>query len=279
MINYHNYTSQGTVLVPWGFTKDAAPNDEGLYAVAHRYTSFNGYEAQNALYAVSGNTRDWAYGELGIPAYVIEIKGNTFQTPCNEMPRILDEHLPAMREMLALSEQPYERAEGPRLLRMEHLKQVEQGDALDVSAFVGEAAGPRIDAVELSVGQEGGTKDVWLYPAPDAPPGVALPMGPSDGTFDGPIETALLRLDTSQMPPGRYYLVARARAFQGAWGTALAGGFLDVLPPRYTVTPSATATLTATGTPSSTATATNTATPSPTPRGRKLWLPWSWQRR
>ena len=71
MINFHNYTSPGTMLYPWSWTEARAPNYEGLSTIAAQYAAPIGYVTKNSLYPVSGDARDWAYGELGIPGYVI----------------------------------------------------------------------------------------------------------------------------------------------------------------------------------------------------------------
>ncbi len=73
LINLHNYTS-GVILVPWGWTTANSANNAQLEAIAYKMSTYNSYGVQHALYPVSGNTRDWAYGELGIPAYVASWK-------------------------------------------------------------------------------------------------------------------------------------------------------------------------------------------------------------
>ena len=75
MVNYHNFTNPVTVLIPWSYTQDPAPNREDIVAVAGSYARDNNYDIKNALYPVSGTTRDWAYGELGIPGFRYRIAG------------------------------------------------------------------------------------------------------------------------------------------------------------------------------------------------------------
>jgi len=82
MINFHNVTLPGKVLVPWGWSRSPSPNDAELFAIARRYGAGNGYESQYALYPASGETRDWAYGELGNPGLRHRAGGRGLSSPC-----------------------------------------------------------------------------------------------------------------------------------------------------------------------------------------------------
>ncbi|MEI2688988.1 MAG: M14 family zinc carboxypeptidase [Anaerolineae bacterium] len=66
LINLHNYVGGGVILVPWGWTTALAPNNAQLVAITQKmrtYTTSPVYNWQYSLYPVSGNTRDWAYGD------------------------------------------------------------------------------------------------------------------------------------------------------------------------------------------------------------------------
>ena len=90
MINIHNYTDPGSILVPWGWTTALPPNNTELMAIGNKFNTLTGntYDVSHALYPVSGNTRDWGYGELGVPAYVIELYGDDFFTSCSLVPSL-----------------------------------------------------------------------------------------------------------------------------------------------------------------------------------------------
>ncbi|MGI5401006.1 M14 family zinc carboxypeptidase [Streptomyces sp. CA-135486] len=82
-ISLHSDTRM--VLFPWAFTKDDAPNDTSLRAIAAQLAADTGFtygQPGELLYTASGGTDDWAYGELGIPSFTIEI-GSTTDTTCN----------------------------------------------------------------------------------------------------------------------------------------------------------------------------------------------------
>ena len=65
MINIHNYTSPGSILVPWGWTTVLPPNNTELMAIGNKFNTLTGntYDVSHSLYPVSGNTRDWGYGQ------------------------------------------------------------------------------------------------------------------------------------------------------------------------------------------------------------------------
>lgn len=78
LISLHSYGRY--VLWPWGYSSTPAPNAAGLRAIGLKLARYNRYRAGQSsvtLYASSGDSTDWAYGELGIPAYTFEV-GTSF---------------------------------------------------------------------------------------------------------------------------------------------------------------------------------------------------------
>ena len=115
LINLHNVT-EGVVLVPWGWTTALSPNNAQLVAIAEKFitqTTAPVYNWQYSLYPVSGNTRDWGYGELGIPSYVIELYGDDFFSSCSLLPGIISNMLPVLKYAALISDLPYQRVYGP----------------------------------------------------------------------------------------------------------------------------------------------------------------------
>jgi hypothetical protein len=95
LINMHSNARQN--LYPWGYTNAHAPNRTDLRNIGRHMSSpnvqpvGNGYEyCQNieCLYVVDGDEKNWAYGELGIPAYSLELAGSGFfpAYPCLDNP-------------------------------------------------------------------------------------------------------------------------------------------------------------------------------------------------
>jgi hypothetical protein len=80
ILTYHSYGQ--LILYPWGYTYDPAPDDATFHQMAtdmadliypvhgKTYTPQQGSD----LYITSGTTDDWAYGELGIFCFTIELR-------------------------------------------------------------------------------------------------------------------------------------------------------------------------------------------------------------
>ena len=80
IIDVHSYGQ--LVLYPWGFTLDPAPADDVLSSAAQTFSQGLGtpygteYEPipGAGLYPAAGNLMDWAYGDLGVYGYVLEMR-------------------------------------------------------------------------------------------------------------------------------------------------------------------------------------------------------------
>ena len=133
---------------------------------ARAYTTSPVYNWQYSLYPVSGNTRDWAYGELGIPAYVIELDGNDFFfTSCGLVPNIVNNMLPLLRYAASISDRPYMRVYGPDARSVAASPaSLPSGGALTVTAQINDTqnGSQAIAAAELYLVRQGG-------PTPDDP--------------------------------------------------------------------------------------------------------------
>jgi|GEM_PF-1251235 len=306
LINFHSFTNRGTVLTPWGWTTVPPPNADGLNAIGDRYAARVDYARQSALYPVSGNTRDWAYGELGIPAYVIELRGDDFFPRCTDLDAILDPHAAALDLTLALSDRPYARIRGPEVTALTaSIVPAPGGDgrALRVDAHIDVAGTPARWAAgaEAVFGRAGGPWAGWpaSLPPSTSPSGGGAALAAGDGAFDSRDEAASLVVDVADLPPGTYYAVVAARGNDGAWGPGRAVGFTvaedetggtatatatatatDIVTVTATASAAPTATPTLTGEPTAPATTTPTTTtptttagPVPTATAPRLWLP------
>ncbi|SDK79586.1 Zinc carboxypeptidase [Glycomyces sambucus] len=74
-LTLHSYGEY--IIVPWGFTSDAAPNDAALRALGASMSDSNGYfvgtNDDTVGYSTSGTTDDMAYGELGVASFTFEV--------------------------------------------------------------------------------------------------------------------------------------------------------------------------------------------------------------
>ena len=86
------------MLWPWGFTNIPSPNAAALQTLGRKLAFFNGYTPQQAywLYTTDGTSDDFAYGELGLAAYTIEM-GTTFFQDCSSFESTtIPQNLPAL---------------------------------------------------------------------------------------------------------------------------------------------------------------------------------------
>lgn len=83
-IDFHSFAE--LVLYPWGYQYGAAPDDAQLSQIAGQMSSaiqgthgnyFQPIQGSD-LYPASGVIDDWAYGEHGMMAFTIELRGNDF---------------------------------------------------------------------------------------------------------------------------------------------------------------------------------------------------------
>ena len=105
LITYHNFSQ--LVLFPWGYTNAPAPDETLLdslaVAMADAIQAVHGvrYTPQQSavLYLASGDTTDWLYALLSVPAFTIELRPRSsipgFSLPESEIGPTFQENLPA----------------------------------------------------------------------------------------------------------------------------------------------------------------------------------------
>jgi carboxypeptidase T len=76
LLSFHTFSE--LILYPWGHSKDSIANPKDLQVfekMANQMATWNKYKPMQAsdLYIASGDTTDWAYGELGIFAFTFEL--------------------------------------------------------------------------------------------------------------------------------------------------------------------------------------------------------------
>jgi carboxypeptidase T len=81
LLSFHTYSE--LILYPWGFQYEPIEKkrDQAVFeTMAKSMAQWNGYKPQQSsdLYLTSGDTTDWAYGELGIFAFTFELSPETF---------------------------------------------------------------------------------------------------------------------------------------------------------------------------------------------------------
>lgn len=74
-LTLHSYGND--ILAPWGYTRNAAPDQTALVALGNKMGAFTGYPVFTGDggigYLTPGSTSDWLYGTRGVPSYTFEI--------------------------------------------------------------------------------------------------------------------------------------------------------------------------------------------------------------
>lgn len=229
LITLHSYSN--LVLWPWGHLYFDAPNKPDLKAIGDKFASYNGYyscqpTAWDCLYAAAGATDDWAYGELGIPAYTFEI-GNAFMPPYEAIDSTQwPQNRPALLYAARIARTPYQTVRGP-----------------DVIGLAVEAAetGLRLSAVATDEDNGGDSIAAAAYTI-DVPPWQegALPNAiAAVDAFNGPVVAVGSPVDTTGLLPGRHTLYVQAQDTAGNWGPVSAAFFtIDATPVEFLFVPS-----------------------------------------
>jgi hypothetical protein len=227
LISLHSYGD--LVLWPWGWTSASAPNQVQLQTLGRKFALYNGYRPQKAteLYPTTGDTTDWAYGELGIAAYTFEL-GEYFFQPCADLQEIMAENLGALVYAAKVAGTPYRTASGPDALDLTLVpRQVVGGTPAELSATIDDGR------YNHSEGREPVQEVTAAAYYIDVPPGVSAhspisySMVPGDGNLDEVAETVVATIDTSALAAGQHTVFVRGQDANGVWG-ALSAIFLDV---------------------------------------------------
>jgi hypothetical protein len=236
MVSLHSYSE--LILFPWGWRASHAPNDVGLRTLGRKFGYFTGYETcqageDNCIYMTDGSTDDFAYGELGVPAYTFELGTNFFESCSNFETHILPQTLDALTYAVKVAVKPYQMPAGPDVV------------SATVTPALAALGQPVILKVELDdartlAGSYFGTEPVQAIAAAtytvDAPSwsksaGTGASMR-AVGVFDTSRESATASIDTTGWSMGRHSVFVQAMDAAGNTGPATAV-FVEIGLPIY----------------------------------------------
>jgi carboxypeptidase T len=224
-ITLHSYGEQ--VLFPYGFRPTSSPNHTQLETLGRKFGYFNGYEVcqsgePGCIYATTGTTDDWAYGELGLAAYTFEL-GTAFFEGCSYFEQsIVPQNLPALLYAFKAARRPYQTPAGPESLDV---------TVTPTTTVAGTAVTLTAVADDTRYDSDGwGAEPLqniaaarYTVDAPSWVTGViSYPLSPADGAFDGSVESVVTILDTTGWTPGRYIVFVEAQDADGNWGVPTA---------------------------------------------------------
>lgn len=218
------------VLAPWGFTATPPPNGPALLAIARRLALPGNYFPRlGSLGPVDGASKDFAYGDLGVPAYTLEL-GVRFFEPCpffdlHLAPKALD----ALVGALPLARRPYQEIFGPVASNVAASppRPLIAGTTVTVTALLDDTRFATGNGVEPS--QPLAEAEVCLGAPPPGAGATCFPLAAADGAFDETAEAVIGTLATTTLGPGRHAVYVRGRDADENWGppTATAVTVLD----------------------------------------------------
>lgn len=216
-ISLHSFAQ--LVLFPWGFTAEPAPNYQGLQTLGAKFGYFNRYTVQQSiqLYPTSGTADEWAYGELGVAAYTIEM-GTSFFEPCASFTAST---YPSNRLALLYASkacrQPYRDPAGPDVTSIQVSASTNLVGAQVTLTARADAA--RFGGVVPALPVSKVTAARWSLDRPSWVPGSAIYFFSAPSIQWGlPQATLTTTLDTSTWAPGRHTVLVEAMDANGIWG-------------------------------------------------------------
>ena len=216
MITLHSYGR--LVLWPWGWTSTAAPNDSQLATLGRKLAYFNNYTPAQSinLYQTYGTSDDWAYAELGIAAYTIEMGTNFFQDCTSFENTIYPDNLAALLYAVQSARRPYQDPAGPDSLAVSlDPPAVLQGGPASLEASADDTrfkSGSGEPAQAIAAARFSLDTPSWISPT------VTSPMAPLDGSLDTSQEIITASLDTSNLAFGRHTVFVESQDAAGSWG-------------------------------------------------------------
>jgi hypothetical protein len=237
-ISLHSYGR--LILYPWGYTTNFAPNAAGLATLARRlghpldYTVCQSGGA-GCLYQTDGTTDDYAYGDLGVASFTIEL-GTAFFQSCTYFENlILQQALAALRYAFTAAPQPYRLAHGPESLNVMaslHTTEAISGTASLSTTHVTISA--TLDATRMASLTGAGVGPITEPAHPiraasvtvDSPPWLnsayTYRFASRDGAFDSVREEATATVEVACLSSGRHTFFVQAEDSAGDVGVVAA---------------------------------------------------------
>jgi carboxypeptidase T len=201
-------------------------NAEQLATLGMRLAWFNNYEPQQAvgLYPTRGTTDDFAYGDLGVASYTIELGVAFFESCKSFETSTLPVNLQALRYAARTLHAPYVLPAGP--------------DAIDVSIVEASVVPGQPATLTARIDDSRYRDQQQSTPAPSTPRprhaiagaryfigklpweagAIGVDMQASDGSFDATTETVTAQIDTTHLQPCDYLVYVQGRDAAGEFG-------------------------------------------------------------
>ena len=216
------------VLWPWGFTSSPPPNATQLQTLGRKFAYWNDHSPEQAfgLYPTDGTSDEHAYGELGVAAYCFEV-GTTFFQSCSYFEgNIVPGNIPAFVYAAKVVRTPYMTPAGPDAANLSLSNDpVPPGTSVALSGTIDDTRYDNSNGTEPT--QSVAAAEYYVDVPPWGTGSTAIPLSPSDGSFDSTIEDVEATIDTTGWSEGKHLIFVRGQDADGNWG-AFSAVFLTV---------------------------------------------------
>lgn len=214
LVSLHSYGE--LVLWPWGYTYDPTPNDSTLKTLGHKLAYFNASlpEQSSDLYPTTGDTTDFAYGELGVPSFTFELGGQFFEQCLVFEERILPDNLNALMYAFKSTRLPFQNPSGPDIIQISASPaKLPLGMNLHLEALADDSlTQPGIPVESIASAHYSIDTPSWITGT------LLTQLEPLDGEFDTSAEQLRANIDTSTLTLGRHTIFLEAQDSSGNWG-------------------------------------------------------------
>ncbi len=225
LFDVHSFSQ--VLLSSWGFSGGPPPDDAGIQTLGRKYGWFVDYPSQTGSFGVvDGSSKDFAYGELGIPAYTIEL-GTEFFQQCDVFDHLMvGDHIPAMTWAAKIVRTSYITPSGPDVVEVAiPARTFLAGELVALTAEIDDTRFQNDNGVEPTQNIMAAQYTVDLPPWEALAAPVALFA--DDGLFDAKAEAVNAMIDTTGLSAGRHTVYVRGQDVAGNWGSVSAV-FLDI---------------------------------------------------
>lgn len=223
-LDVHSYGR--LVMWPWSFTATLPPNPT-MATLGRRLAWFNGYVPQQGidLYVTDGGTKDFVYGDLGLPGMSFEIGSAFFEACADFESQELTNNFKALLYLLRTARHPYQEPSGPSLDQLLSAP-VEPGETIRIVGSASDSAFNQSHGSEPT--QNVSEVAAYLNQLPWAPSAIADASATAlDGSFNASDESWLAELPSNGLPVGRHTVYLRS-SDSGGHGPTYAR-FVDVV--------------------------------------------------
>ncbi len=235
-LDVHSFSE--LVLWPWGFGNTPTGNDTELVTLGRKLAYFNDYYPEQAigLYPTDGTTDDFAYGELGLPAYTFEL-GTAFFQGCGAFENtILPDNLQALIYAAKAVRAPYLDPAGPEAINLAlDINPISTNSVTTITVTLDDTRFNNQNGTEPTQNIAGAEYYIDVPPWVTSTVPVSVTMTAVDGNFNSSVEDAYGVIDTTGLSQGLHTVFVRGQDANGNWGV-FSAIFLYVVDPTVAPT-------------------------------------------